>query len=462
MKSAFVVKKPRTAAIRALNYNPYVEAFRQKRSKLDSVPLGELVDELGPAYGSVFTRIDCTPEHGVELLSQTDMFAAEPRGRVIRMDSMPHPERHRIRRWQVLIAGAGTLGETELFGRALIADSRLIDKYVGPHAMTLHFKDPGGTLNLYTYAFLCTSIGFQAIRSTSYGTKVLGLRKDMLRDLPVPVADHSTSCMIADLVKVAVMQRQQYLNELQAARKLIEELPEMRVAEALCQNRIKRCLKWSGDLSTMLAWTYASTGGALEYLQKQWPGRLGDILEPRGVFNGPRFARISCEAPHGVDFLSQRHVFMMRPIARRIVHPAVSKRLLFVPEGSLLVGGHGTLNEGEIFGRVLYIFGRLSHMAFTQDLLRVQPKADFSATAYGFLSTTVGFRLLRSTAVGTKLLTMRPDLLRHIPFPDCDRNLMTAINNHLIASIVAREEQHRNEQEAIRILEEEVLPEWLN
>ena len=60
--------------------------------------------------------VDCHPDHGVELVSQTDMFAAEPSGRVIRMDSMPMPERHRIHRWQILIAAAGTLGETELFG----------------------------------------------------------------------------------------------------------------------------------------------------------------------------------------------------------------------------------------------------------------------------------------------------------------------------------------------------------
>jgi hypothetical protein len=47
------------------------------------------------------------------------MFAAEPMGRVIRMDSMARPERHRIRRWQVLIAGAGTLGDNELYGRSI-------------------------------------------------------------------------------------------------------------------------------------------------------------------------------------------------------------------------------------------------------------------------------------------------------------------------------------------------------
>ena len=196
MRSAFVVTEPSSCAIRALNYSPFVAAFRRRRGSRESKSLGNLATKVGPAYGQVFTRHDCDPTHGVELISQTDMFASEPVGRVIRRDSMLVPERHHVKRWQVLIAAAGTLGETELFGRAIIADGRLVDKYVGPHAMVLEFSEPGGEDNLYTYAFLCTQIGFQAIRSTCYGTKILGIRKDMLRDLPIPQADTDTKSRV--------------------------------------------------------------------------------------------------------------------------------------------------------------------------------------------------------------------------------------------------------------------------
>jgi hypothetical protein len=215
-------------------------------------------------------------------------------------------------------------------------------------------------------------------------------------------------------------------------------------------------------MPTLQAWTYASSGGALEFLQRKWPGRLGDVLKPDGVFNGPRFARVSCEPPYGIDFLSQRHVFLIRPVFRRIKHPGFPDRLLFVPEGSLLVGGQGTLGEGEIFGRVLYVHGELARIAYTQHLPRVQPKPEYSAQAYGFLSSLVGFRLLRSTAVGTKLLSMRPDLLRDLPFPDCDPATTRKIAQHLDAAMSAREEADRAEHQAVRILEEEVLPAWLN
>ena len=66
-------------------------------------------------------------------------------------------------------------------------------------------------------------------------------------------------------------------------------------ARTMCEARKARCIVRNGALPTLQAWTYASTGGALEFLQRKWPGRLGDVLKPNGVFNGPRFVRIGCD-----------------------------------------------------------------------------------------------------------------------------------------------------------------------
>ena len=139
----------------------------QRGSRKSCGSLGDLLIELGPGYGSVFTRIDCEANHGVELVSQGDMFASEPAGRIIRKDCIPNSEAHRIRRWQVLVAGAGTLGENELYGRSIIADRRLVNRYVGPHAMTMLFKSPEADHSLYSYAFLCSNVGVQCVRAAS-------------------------------------------------------------------------------------------------------------------------------------------------------------------------------------------------------------------------------------------------------------------------------------------------------
>lgn len=461
MRQAFTVPQPRHAALRALNYEPAVERIRQPKRGRGHVRLRELVSDLGSGYATVFARIDCDPGHGVELLSQSDMFAAEPQGRVIRRDSMQRPERHEVRRWNVLIAGAGTLAPTELYGRAIIADGRLAGKFVGQDTLIIAFAEPEADFSLFTYAYLASPTGLRALRSASYGTKILRIRRDILAELPVPRADDDVVRRVASLVRLSVEQREKYLLELEAARRVIEERPEMRDAHGLCCERKARAVLWRGELPTISAWTYASTAGALERLQGKWSGRLGDVLEDGGLFNGPRFARIPCAAPHGVEFMSQRDAFLIRPVPRRIAHPGFDDRLLFVPEGATMVGGHGTLGEGEIFGRAMFIHGRFARTAFTQDLLRVLPQKRHRHVTYAFLTTFVGLRLLRSTAVGTKILSMRPDLLRQLPYPDLQPAERERVERHVVASVQARESADQAEADAFRVVEEEVLPAWL-
>lgn len=462
MRQAFVVKEPRHAALRALNYEPAVERLRQARRGRSSTRLHKLVADLGSGYATVFARMDCDRAHGVELLSQSDMFASEPEGRVIRRDSMQHPERHLVEKGHVLIAGAGTLAPTELYGRALIADDRLAGKYVGQDTLRLEFKEPEGDVALFAYAYLASPTGLRALRSTSYGTKILRIRRDVLADLPVPDVDEQTKGRVAGLVRNAVLQRETSLRALRAARSIVEASDDMVQARGMCAERRARAVAWRGSMPTLCAWNYASSGGALEFLQRRWSGRLNDVLEEDGVYNGPRFARVLCEAPHGVDFMSQRDAFLVRPLPRRIAHPGFSDRLLFARHGTIMVGGHGTLGEGEIFGRAMFVAGAFTRSAFTQDLLRIVPTPEYSAETYAFLTTVVGLRLLRSTAVGTKILSMRPDLLRALPIPTLLPLQRSAVGRFVQEAVAARTAGEDAEAEAIRIIEEEVLPAWLD
>ncbi|WP_280153258.1 hypothetical protein [Piscinibacter sp. XHJ-5] len=456
----FVVDEPSVGALRALNYSPAVERIRRAGSN-SARPLSSIVKEFGRAYGTVFTRRDCDSNHGVELITQGDMFAAEPTGRIIRLDSMHHPERHIVTRGQVLISGAGTLGENELFGRSILADGRLVGKYVGPHAMALQFEAPDDDFSLFTYAWLACPTGIQAIRSTSYGTKILGLRKDLLGSLPIPLAHSSVVGKIASLVRSCSEGRETFLRDIRRARTLVEQLPEMQQAHEMCGALRRHSIMWSGPFPSLVAWNFASSGGALRHLRTKWKSTLGDLVEQGGIYNGPRFARVECRPPFGVEFMSQRDAMLIRPAPRQIVHPGFDDRLLFAREGTILVGGHGTLGEGEVFGRAVLVHGRYSQAAFTQDLLRVVPKASKAHALYAYLTTTVGFRLLRTTAVGTKILSLREDMLRALPVPDWPTDVERDVSELVRSAFDARVKAEHAETEALRIIEQEVVPQWL-
>jgi hypothetical protein len=279
--------------------------------------------------------------------------------------------------------------------------------------------------------------------------------------LPIPIPDDATLKRVAEQIRATVTNRELYLREVQAARACLEALPEMQEAIAMCQERKARCTLWDGDLQTMNAWNYASAGRALGFLQKKWQARLGDVVEENGIFRGGRYVRTRCVKPYGVDFLSQRDLFLVRPIPQRIIRPPVSDRLLFPPKGSIITGGKGTLGEGEIFGRCVLTGDDFSKYTLTEDVLRIVPNSGFSELSYAFLSTIVGLRFLRSTAVGTKLLTCRESLIRQLPFPEVSTGVQTQVNVSVQSAVNARVTAANAEKEAIRIIETEVLPQWL-
>ena len=461
MTAAFLVHQPRSGALRALNYTPAVEAFRRTAGARRCHTLRSVVTELGKSYGAVFTRRDCEPQFGIELLSQGDMFATEPSGRVIRRDSMPHPGDHLIKKWQILIAGAGTLGVTEIFGRSIIADGRLENKYVGPHAIALTFENPGSAENLTTYAFLQTDTGVSMLRSACYGTKVLGIRRDTLASLPIPVFSEECKSAVADLIRSTVKSREIFLSELIEARRVLESRPEVQEAFNICAHSKPRCLSWKNRLLTLNAWNYASTGEAIPLLSRKWTGRLKDVTEASGIFLGPRVARQPCIPPHGIDFYSQRDIFLMKPIPRRIVRPPVEDQSLFVAQDAILLAANGQLNEGNLFGRAeLAAFGSFES-AITGHIMRVLPKPGHSHGLYAFLSTPLGLRLLRTTAIGTSVPTMHVGLLKELPIPELTQDETRAVGRHLTAAIEARVEAQEAERAAIELVDREVRR-WLN
>lgn len=456
MGTAFAVATTSSATLRALNYNASVDRLRRE----GGAHLGALAT-IGGSFGAVFTRVDCDPALGVPLYSQTDTFAAEPAGRWIRRDAMPRPDQQRIQRWQVLVAGAGQMSENNLFGRSIVADARLQSGYAGPDTLALSFEEPGGEQNLWTYAFLNTRLGLSALRSCAYGTSIPRLRPDLVAALPVPRGSDEQRLRVTSLVRRCVEHREKYLAELRAARQLVESLPEVRDAHAMCSERRARAVAWAGSLPTMVAWTYGAAGEALRYLRGRWPARVRDVLEPDGLFAGLRFARIPCDAPHGVDLLSQRDVFMIRRTPRRVRMPSFDARRLIAADDQLLVACDGQFTEGALFGQIEDARAGLVGLAVTQHILRLVPRPGLKAWLFAFFSTAVGHRLLQSTAVGTSVPMMRHDLVSDLPVPDPPAPLRARVDALVARAVDSRISADAAELEAIRIIEEEVLPAWL-
>ena len=452
-RSAYLTEFVSPATVRAINYTPELgQFFRSEVSRLR-----DLATIRSPG-GAMFRAINCSPEFGEEFLTQADIFAAEPNGRTIRSDIMPDADSRRVKNGQILIAGVGTLGETELYGRSIIADERLMGKLLTSDTLVLETKLDEDT-HYYVYAFLCTRVGVRLVRSASAGTKLLRPRRDLLGNLPIPIPDRPTLKKVADLIRTTITERGRYLREVRAARGCLEALPEMQEAIAMCQERKARCTLWDEDLPTMTGWTYASLGRALPLLRRKWKTRLGDCLEPGGMMHGGRYTRTRCSPPFGVDFLSQRDIFMIRPVPQRIL--AIGGTDLFAREGMILVAGDGQLSEGSLFGKATIVTANIAGAAVTEHAVRITFLDDYRKLAFAFLSTDIGLRLLRSTAFGTSIPKLSTSLARNLPFPEVTDEVKSSVDTCVIAAMEASVTAANAEKEAVRIIEEEVLPQWL-
>lgn len=151
-----------------------------------------------------------------------------------------------------------------------------------------------------------------------------------------------------------------------------------------------------------------------------------------------------------------------KPVPRRIVRPIVPDGLLFVPEHCILMGSHGQLSDGSLFARVELAAHGAFRSALTQDLLRILVKPGYRELVYAFLSTSVGQSLARGTAIGTSIPSVHLALLLDLPLPELPAQDAKIVRRHVAAAIAARVAADAAEAEAIRIVEEEVLPPWLD
>lgn len=208
-------------SFRALNYDPRVTEIRQEIESGKHSPLGSLCDPAQFKGKIIFTRIDADPEHGYMLLGQRNAFQLRPEGRWISRKSVAGLGLV-VPPGTTLIPSHGTLGEFELYCRALIVTQRT-SRYAfsGDFFRCVPIKseiEPG-----YLFAFMRSRLAFRMLRSISIGGKQQEQHPAMMYRLPVPRLSETKEREIAALVDRACELYDRGLEAEDRARSLVEE-----------------------------------------------------------------------------------------------------------------------------------------------------------------------------------------------------------------------------------------------
>jgi type I restriction enzyme S subunit len=187
-------------SLRALNFSP--RARRVIRT-LESVPgqsLGRICTSDSLRIGARFKRIDTDQSHGMRLIGQRQAFWISPEGRWI--SASEAPEDSRLQDETILIAGRGTLGENEVYGRSTLVTGSWLEHAYSQDFVRITSGDraiPGA----YLFAFLRSDAAFRVLRSMSYGGKQQGFHPARLHALHIPVASPTDRERIAATVRSA-------------------------------------------------------------------------------------------------------------------------------------------------------------------------------------------------------------------------------------------------------------------
>ncbi len=191
-----------TTTINAFNHS---ERIRKTKASMpcETISLKEVLLDGDTFSSSSCPSIEVKPEHGIMFINQKDIFDNIVKGKWISKRNISLEKL--VEYGEVIVACDGTLGENELFCRALFANEDLQGALISTHFIRM--KTNGIVPSGYLYIWLNSDYGFRFIRNCQAGTKLCHPIPKMFLNIPVPVVEKSVMEEIDKMVKEAYTKR---------------------------------------------------------------------------------------------------------------------------------------------------------------------------------------------------------------------------------------------------------------
>ena len=214
------IKDIDTTSINAFNHSDRIENTIQRIKKNNNtLTLNEVLNEKKLFSTGSFPRIEVKSDRSIMLINQSDIFDTIICGKRI---SRQRVNTDNLAQYgEVLIAGVGTLGESESFCRVNFVNEDIQNQLISGEfiRMRTNEKIPAG----YLFAWLNTDYGFRLIRSTQTGTKLCRPIQRLLLNLPIPIIKSEVMTEIHDMVINAFTLRFQANQKENQAIELVEK-----------------------------------------------------------------------------------------------------------------------------------------------------------------------------------------------------------------------------------------------
>lgn len=407
-------------------------------------------------YPGRFKRIYCDKENGDDFFLPSQI-----------MDIYPKPEKYisrltkcnfdelRLKSKTLLLTRSGTVGNV-----SYVSDT-INNCIFSDDVIRITFKlecDLG-----YVYAFLKSKVGNLILRTNGYGSVITHIEPAHLAEIRIPDAPSLLKSQINDLIVRSYALRDES-NRLidDSTRLLLNELnlPPIRVFKDDTRSVNTFSVKMSNLRVRLDASYHVPIVDAILTHLKKYAAEVTTVGDPRiskDVILPGRFKRIYVDEGCGRVFIGGKQIGALDPTDKKYLslahHAERIERELELHENMTLITCSGTV------GKVVLVGKQWEKWTANQHIIRVVPaNNDIAGYINVFLASDYGHQLIVRHTYGSVVDEIDDTHVKEIPIPLLkNQEVQHRINHLVLEANNKRYEAYMLEQEALRIMNEEVI-----
>lgn len=405
-------------------------------------------------YGGRLKRnyVDKTHENAIGFIGSSEMLDVNPQPVKYMIDSDRVKDLH-VKENTVLISRSGTIGNMAFVNRTL---SKLL---ISEHAMRLECRYAPG----YVYAYLKTKTGQAMVRSNIYGAVISQVEPEHLASIPIPKAPENIVFQIDSMIVNSYKLRDE-------SNELLKEANDLMT----CELSLPPIEEWTQSTSPVntfnvklshlegrmdASYHVPVVDSIIEHL-KQYAKEVttvGNSKISKEVILPGRFKRIYVDEGYGRVFIGGKQLWEIDPSNKKylsVVHHADRiRKQLELHEYMTLITCSGTIGKVALVGKAW------EHWTANQHIIRVVPaNQEIAGYLNVFLASDYGYQLINRYTYGSVVDEIDDNHVRQIPIPLLKKHeAQKRINDLALEASQKRYEAYCLEQEALRIMNEEVI-----
>lgn len=365
----------------------------------------------------------------------------------------------RVKSGQVLMTCSGTIGNCTYVRKTL--DNKIFSHDV----IRIEPKEYNG----FIYAFLKSKIGFTIINTNNYGAVVSHIEPKHLNNIPIPNPSPVLKIQIHNLIEESFSLRDEsnkLMDESQILLKESLQLPDIEVLQAKAKQFDRKAgfLNYSVSLSELDNRFDGSYHVPIvkvieEHLHEnaREVTTVGDSRISKAVILPSHFKRIYVQEGEGTVFIGGKNLYSLDPNDKKYLAPGqYSEKLrknMIITENMIIISAKGSP------GKVVIAPTHWNGWFISSNLIKIVPASkEISGYLYCFLASPYGQILMERQIYGAVVDIFEPIHINNVAIPVLnDNSIFKKINDTVLEASKKRTEAYKLEQEALKVLNEQVI-----